>query len=613
MKASKFLFLFLCLGLCNVSIAQTKVYLGYDANCMDRYEYHYNSNPTGNAHIAYHIIMNDREKVILEVGIESRINQARPKSVKTCSNFSINERMVRRINNGEVQLFIVKKNGNGYNVSEVGLAAYSQISPASISFSSMDSRFSYNYNKPADGTNLASNGSDGSVYFEGVVSHDCPKQYQFNKKTKGGGRNFTEWIVLPEIGIIQEKKGFNQIDAENNILKLTHINGMSINQYLNDFCRSVDLDFYSGKFYDGKASKGSAVSDDNDVFVLEEETKATNNGRTGNNDRVTTTWTQPDRGACDVYKDVDRGIYIDWSTGQAANKDCGGRSYRNGYILGENQGTVVTNTPPTRYTPPTVVTQPQAAPQPAPRTRFCSEESQYGYHIVQRDETLFGIARTYGLTVKQLSSWNNLKSNRIYPCSKLVTIAPNTASNSGVVFSEKGDQGNFRVSSPEGYHIVQRNETLYQLSKRYGMTVDKFRALNGLGSNDQIFIGQQLKVLECNCPNPELSSKGGHSDVAFAPTRTRDTRVVAFDNVDRRIDTPKEFNMVGTERLVARGNEEAVEYAQGKKRRFYIVKEDDTIFKISKKYGITVEQLRSINDLETNEVIIPYQRIYLDY
>ena len=229
MKASKFLFLFLCLGLCNVSIAQTKVYLGYDANCMDRYEYHYNSNPTGNAHIAYHIIMNDREKVILEVGIESRINQARPKSVKTCSNFSINERMVRRINNGEVQLFIVKKNGNGYNVSEVGLAAYSQISPASISFSSMDSRFSYNYNKPADGTNLASNGSDGSVYFEGVVSHDCPKQYQFNKKTKGGGRNFTEWIVLPEIGIIQEKKGFNQIDAENNILKLTHINGMSIN------------------------------------------------------------------------------------------------------------------------------------------------------------------------------------------------------------------------------------------------------------------------------------------------------------------------------------------------------------------------------------------------
>ena len=608
MKASKILFLLLCLGLCNTSFSQTKVYLGYDANCMDRYEYHYNNNPTGNSHVAYHIIMNDREKVILEVGIESRINQARPKGVKTCNNFSINERMVRKINNGEVQLFIVKRNGNGYNVSEVGLAAYSQISPASISFSSMDSRFSYNYNDPANGKNIASTGSDSEVFFDGLTSHDCPKQYQFNKKVKGGGRNYVEWVVIPEIGIIQEKKGFNQVDAENNVLALTHINGVAVNQYLNDFCRSVDLDFYSGKFYDGKNTKSNGIATgDEDLWALE-------NGReTGNTTiptkRTRTNYTEPHREVitCNVYKDLDRGLYIDWGTGQPANVSCGGQNYINGYLEGERRTNTSVVTTPTRTVPtgkvvrvdPTPTTR-YTPPTPTPRTNFCAEESAYGYHIVQRDETLFGIARTYGLSVDQLKKYNKLRTNRIYPCTKLLTMEPVKASTSGVVLNEKGFD-----PAPAGYHTVRKNETLYELSKLYGMNVNKFRALNGLGSADRIYVGQQLKVIECNCPNPD----GGVSttradDIAYAPAA--DTRVVAYDNV------PREYGLIGTERLVAKGNEQTVEYTDGRKRRFYVVKEDDTIYSIAKKYGINVEQLRRINDLEEREVIIPYQRIYLD-
>ncbi|MBP9600675.1 MAG: LysM peptidoglycan-binding domain-containing protein, partial [Lutibacter sp.] len=40
-------------------------------------------------------------------------------------------------------------------------------------------------------------------------------------------------------------------------------------------------------------------------------------------------------------------------------------------------------------------------------------------------------------------------------------------------------------------HMVTKGDTLYNISKRYGLTVDELKKLNGLRSND-ISIGQSL-------------------------------------------------------------------------------------------------------------------------
>ena len=630
MKAFKLL-MFLIIGFGTNSLnGQTKYYLGYDANCMDRYEYHYTSNPTGNAHVAYHIIVNDREKIVLEVGIESRINQARPNNVKSCADFSINERMVRKINNGEVQLFIVKKSGSGYNVSEVGLSAYSQISPASISFSAMDGRYSYNYSQPANGTNLATASSNSSVYFEGLVSHDCPKRYQFNKKLKGGGENFVASTLIPEIGVLEEKRGFNATDAENKVLKLTSINGMPIESYLSTFCRNVDLDFYSGKFYHLNKADFTTTSDndfvENNTVVT--TTPSAGSFSTPNTETYTTnqpTYTSSD---CQVYKDVDRGLYLMFGSGAVANLTCGGNTYRNGQLIGgpvsssvtsrptyQPPSTIVTTTPPQSTIVTTTPSRPSApaftppTAEPVRRnSEVCNETSTYGFHVVQRHETLYRISKQYGITVNQLRLWNGLSSNRIYPCSKLRTINPQAAPNNSVVLTERAATvPNYNYNSATGIHTVSKNETLYGIATRYGYTVDRLRSLNGLGDGDRIYIGQQLRIMACDCPAPgDAAAAAPAREPIAAYVPAGDDRVVAYDNV------PREYSTITQDRLVAKGNEENVAYTNGAKRRFHVVKEDDTIFYISKKYGITVEQLRKLNDLEKEEVIVPFQRIYLD-
>ena len=109
MKTSKIFTLLIGICLLQFSYGNT-IYLEYDQSCMDRYEYRYNGSSSNSGHIVYHLRLNEREKVVLEVGIESKIDyENRPNGIKRCHDISLNERMVREINNGDLQVFIVKK------------------------------------------------------------------------------------------------------------------------------------------------------------------------------------------------------------------------------------------------------------------------------------------------------------------------------------------------------------------------------------------------------------------------------------------------------------------------------------------------------------------------
>ncbi|MFT5165258.1 MAG: LysM repeat protein [Saprospiraceae bacterium] len=575
MKVSKLFILILGVFICQTTFANT-IYLEYDPACMDRYEYQYKGVNAGFSHIVYHLRLNDQEKVIFEVGIESKIGyETKPNNVRRCQDVSMNERMVREINSGDLQVFIVTKSGNGYNVSPVGISTYAQISTRGIGFSSVDNLFAYDYSQPANGANLAKSGSEAKIFYNGTLSHTCPKKYLFTKTKARAGKNYTELTIIPGIGAIQEKTGFNQTDAESNVLDLVSINGTPIDSYINSYCSRIGNDLASA-FYSNRSG-----SLDSPIFNNTVETTVIT-GTTSPNTTTTTTntTTQPADGNCPIYKDLDRNLYIDRSTGQPANTSCGGNTFSNGYMIGENN--VVTTTTPAVIThPPVVETNSNTNVvdvDPGPGSYiYCQEVSTHGAHIVQPNETLYGIARQYGLSVNQLKSFNGLSRNVISPCQKLFTRPANEVSPS--------DTGDMLVAKDgvDNVHTVQRGETLYQLAKKYGYTVDKFKAINGLSSNS-LNVGQKLRTSDCNCPTGAIPSS---------------TSTVV--NVPRgEVSTYAETGA----RLIAN--------TDAQKRQIHIVKENETVYSIAKAYGLSVDRIRAINNLEINEVIIPFQRLYVN-
>ncbi len=571
MKVSKFFILFLGMFMYQASMANT-LYLEYDAACMDRYEYRYKGVQSGFSHIVYHLRLNEQEKVILEVGIESKIDyETKPNNVKKCRDVSINERMVREINSGDLQVFIVKRNGKGYNVSPVGISTYAQISKRGIGFSGVDNIFAYDYSQPANGANLARKGSDAKVFYNGTLSHTCPKKFLFTKTKQKAGKNYSELTIIPGIGVIQEKTGFNQTDAESNVLDLISINGVAIKSYINSYCNR-NRDGIASSFYSSRRGSVSSPIFSNKV---DKNTVATNNpdNNPSNGEVNTTTNTNYD-GNCPIYKDLDRNLYMDRSTGLPANTSCGGNTFRNGQLVGDNTspGTVITS-------PPTIETNTNTNVvnvDPGPSTYiYCQEVSTYGVHVVQPNETLYGIARQYGLSVSQLKSFNGLRNNVISTCQKLYTRPANEVSpGEGDILVAK-DGSNF-------IHTVKSGETLYQLAKKYGYTVDKFKAINGLTSNI-LRVGQKLRISDCNCPTT--------------------TPTPASTTVSVTGDVPKGYDTTEGRIIVENGPQ---------KRQIHIVKENETIYSIAKSYSLSVDELRSLNNLEINEIIIPYQRLYVN-
>ncbi len=633
MKFSKLILALVAMFVFTNSQAGT-IYLEFDKSCMDRYEYRYNDFNSGFGHIVYHVRLNDKEKVILEVGIESRVNRdVKPSETKVCSQVDLNERMVRNLNKGEDKIFMVLRTQNGYNVSKVGLGSYAQIAKDYYGISSYDNMFVYKYKEPANNKNIASKGSEAKVYFNGVVSYDCPKKYQFTKTLDRAGRNYTEMTVIPEIGVIEEKTGFNQVDAENNKLMLVSINGVPFDQYSGTFCSNRGTNYAPlGSFYNNVSggtftSSGNASGTLHDIEsgrhssdpVFPKDNRTTypgnSNGDTftdkgpvfnGNTGTVvtetgrTTVVNQPATENCRVYKNVDKGLYYDWYTGQLASGTCYGNTYVNG-VWNNGQTTVVTQ--PTNTTVvtrtetvdrPVIIHSPTTRPTPTPvvNSSACNKYSKDGFHVVQKTETLYGIARLYGVSVGQLQAWNGLgRRSLIQPCSELKIT-------NDVLVSKGGVPSAVAINDNAGggsYHKVNRGETIYKLANRYGLTPQKLREINALSSNDIIYVGQQLRVSTCNCPA---------TGIAYADRDPATLPVPA--EYDTRAAAPR--TLVVNE-LTEKGS---VNYYSGGKRRIHVVSENETIYSIAKKFGITVEQIRFLNDLEENEVIIPFQRLYLN-
>lgn len=155
-------------------------------------------------------------------------------------------------------------------------------------------------------------------------------------------------------------------------------------------------------------------------------------------------------------------------------------------------------------------------------------------HRVELKETLYGISKRYGTTVDAILQQNPTADGGL-EIGQILKVP--------YVSSPKKPASN-------GKHIVAEKETLYSIAKLYGLTVDELRKLNGL-TDTSLSLGQELIVKKSGSPSE--------------PTNTYTA---------------------------------PVQNAKG----IHTVAAKETLFSISKLYGVSVEQLKEWNSLSTNEL-----------
>ncbi len=109
-------------------------------------------------------------------------------------------------------------------------------------------------------------------------------------------------------------------------------------------------------------------------------------------------------------------------------------------------------------------------------------------HVVQRGETLYSIARHYGVSVDSIVKANGLRDpNFIWVGQRLriPTGAPPPSPGTGITT-----------------YIVKRGDTLAAIAWRYGVTVNAIVAANGLRNPNLIYAGQRLLIPTTAPPQP---------------------------------------------------------------------------------------------------------------
>jgi membrane-bound lytic murein transglycosylase D len=108
------------------------------------------------------------------------------------------------------------------------------------------------------------------------------------------------------------------------------------------------------------------------------------------------------------------------------------------------------------------------------------------FHRVQRGETISEIADEYGVSRRELLTWNGLDNRgRIRAGQRIRVASPDVAAPRSVQAAPR----------PAGKtHIVRRGETLSGLAKRYGVSIQALREANGLEEQQTLRTGAALKI-----------------------------------------------------------------------------------------------------------------------
>lgn len=114
------------------------------------------------------------------------------------------------------------------------------------------------------------------------------------------------------------------------------------------------------------------------------------------------------------------------------------------------------------------------------------------YHTVVSGETLYQISKAYNVSLDDLKSWNNLSDNNIKLGQELRVQAPAQAT-SPVKATEEKTSNTATPASGVSYHTVAPGESMYQISRKYGVTIKDIMEWNNK-SDFSVSIGEKLLV-----------------------------------------------------------------------------------------------------------------------
>ena len=257
------------------------------------------------------------------------------------------------------------------------------------------------------------------------------------------------------------------------------------------------------------------------------------------------------------------------------------------------------------------------------------------YHTVKRGETLGGISNKYGVPLTKIKQWNNLKSNNIALGRKLkivtnervATTAKPKTEQAVVKATEKVTNSTIvsKDSIIKKVHKVEKGETLSLIARKYDVTIEEIKSLNGL-KDTNIAIGSKL-IVSKEASDQEIEKTSIHIvqagetlySIAKANNVSTDDLVKWNDLEEASVKAGMQLKIITSEDTeVAVAEAKPIPKTTSKSNNYkseavYVVKKGDSLFSISQKIpGVTVADLKKWNGISGGSVIKPGMKLKIN-
>ncbi|UXC64096.1 LysM peptidoglycan-binding domain-containing protein [Ligilactobacillus agilis] len=251
-----------------------------------------------------------------------------------------------------------------------------------------------------------------------------------------------------------------------------------------------------------------------------------------------------------------------------------------------------------------------------------NSSNQSGSYTVKAGDSLWGISHKYGMSIDGLKSLNNLSSNFIYPGQVLKVGQSSSQSNTA---SKPSTSQSTNSSNQSGSYTVKAGDSLWGISHKYGMSIDGLKSLNNLSSNF-IYPGQVLKVGQSGSQSNTVS-KPSTSQSTNSSNQSGSYTVKAGDSLwgishkyGMSIDGLKSLNNLSSNFIypgqvlkVGQSSNQSNTVSKpsasqstnnSSQSGSYTVKAGDSLWKIATEHGLTIAQLKSLNNLTSNTIYV---------
>ena len=126
-----------------------------------------------------------------------------------------------------------------------------------------------------------------------------------------------------------------------------------------------------------------------------------------------------------------------------------------------------------------------------------NERVRFGTHVVRRGDTLSRIANRYGTSIAALTAANNISRRSLIHPGQVLTVPVPPGSGGQRIRSVQRRE--VIAENGQDVYVVQRGDTLGDISTSFRMSLSELRALNGMAPRaTRIYPGQKLIVTERN-------------------------------------------------------------------------------------------------------------------